>query len=969
LSSDFLGRADNRSCAASCGFLTMNTHQFVSMLLGTSRRWTVLGLTLFVALSCHDATTAPRSDRLAPPDSPSRDASPGAMQGPVHIPIAATNEVGWGTLAWTPTGMTVPPWTSYVVRVSGRTTVSSNPQALQCNPGSMPPYGAEGTYGPAGDRYYYLRVAAGWMSSGGVGNIAMSYDGVGTTGGDEAHSDTLFTWDGGQIAVSRSGIQGSSNGTNPWGCLAYFYALTSAQTISLETFDGQGLSITPSWVAVRNGTSVSFRATSGGALVNTPHWRFDADSGVANQTGACGMSGPNPCLVTVQNSGTLRVATYVQGQMRAAAARVKVYSTFDLTADPADVVRGDTVTFTPLLNNTADKAAHWLWRGDDSSVVVAPCVAEESPCRYAPRASGTMWAYTAVTGGDSASAPVIVRPPTLELAASKATLSAPGENDTFTATGHGPTQIQGWNFTPDSIGGPPPFVAVGGAWGNCSSSDSTCTNLVSRSGTVSVIGTVRGVQLIDTVHVAVVPPRLTLEADSIAVWSGATVSFTLKYDGAVTPADHWNWVPDSVGAETSACANGVAICKKQVTGSGVMWATLGQDSASARVVLKTTLGGCGDATLSGSPTAAHQSGTASSTSIAVPQQTGADCVPDPDPSGPDTLLIDCHRTGVTSGVPIRGESVSCNTRLRSSKKFVLTATASGIGNVSGADSWTIGFSTVDSTFYASVGTAAITTKIIGVATRLEDSAVLQSTTTFAVASRATTPVALTRPQAVYADPTTLSTAAPLNGVLIFGKYPPYIYDYENTAPAPPIQTIHAGPDSGLAFIAVLPDTAPGGVVLINQALTGVGSWASDQADTTSHVDTAPTPYYSSRWCRPADFPHLLDITTVHEGSDGNGLPPLAAYPNRPGTSHYDIRRRAIAEHLAGLLEALVIDEKEAPDRARVWNRINNVFSTVQWDIAVPVDRQFDNIEDSMFVLYSDARFACQDYLSWTGGKQ
>lgn len=204
--------------------------------------------------------------------------------------------------------------------------------------------------------------------------------------------------------------------------------------------------------------------------------------------------------------------------------------------------------------------------------------------------------------------------------------------------------------------------------------------------------------------------------------------------------------------------------------------------------------------------------------------------------------------------------------------------------------------------------------------------------------------------------------------LKFGKYPPSMYDPDNSAPAPTMKILPAGPDSGLAFIAVLPDTAPGGIVWINQALTNIGDWASNQAD-FSHTDTSPKPYYSARWCRPTDFAHLLDVVGVHEGSVGDGLPPLAAYPSRPGTSHYDIRRRAIAEHLSGLLEGLVIVEHDALDRGVAWIRINNVFSMIQWDIAVPNDRVFDLIEDSEPVLYSSDRFACQDYYPWKGGSK
>ena len=178
-------------------------------------RWIALGA-IPLTFACQEASTVPDRDGFAPPGAPTRDASPGTVQGPVHIPIAETNTVGWGTLPWTGTGMTVPPYTSYIVKVSGRTTVSPNPGVLQCRPDYPPPYGSEGSYGPSGDRYYQLRVEPGLITSAGVGSVGLRYDGTGTSGGDNAQSDTVFTWDGGEIAMRRSGIQGSTNSST--GC-------------------------------------------------------------------------------------------------------------------------------------------------------------------------------------------------------------------------------------------------------------------------------------------------------------------------------------------------------------------------------------------------------------------------------------------------------------------------------------------------------------------------------------------------------------------------------------------------------------------------------------------------------------------------------------------------------------------------------------------------------------------------------
>jgi hypothetical protein len=112
------------------------SHQSPRMPIRSPRRW-IVALTVLLLLSCRDAT-APGGDPLAIPDAPTREV--GVEQGPVHIPIAETN-ANWGTLDWTGTGLKVPPWTSYIVKVSGRTTVSSNPDVPQCVPGYTPPYG------------------------------------------------------------------------------------------------------------------------------------------------------------------------------------------------------------------------------------------------------------------------------------------------------------------------------------------------------------------------------------------------------------------------------------------------------------------------------------------------------------------------------------------------------------------------------------------------------------------------------------------------------------------------------------------------------------------------------------------------------------------------------------------------------------------------------------------------------------
>lgn len=496
----------------------------------------IVFLAIPLALSCHDAPTTPGSDALAPPHFPARDASPGTPQGPVPIGIPDVNYPGGGAVGWTATGLTVPAWTSYVVTVDGRTTATRNPAATQCSPGVTFP--AEGSYGPSGTSYYELRVAAGWSADGTTpSSIQLNYVGYGPSGGNTATSDTLFAWSGGQLYVQRSGLAGVVGGGTPH-CEAGLYLLSTTQAISLTTFDGQELSLTPSAVAVRSGTDVTFTATSRGAVVSTPNWRFDVDSSVTNATTICGgLSGPNPCLVTVRTSGVLRASKNVQGRMRVAAARVRVYTNFTLTGEPADVVRGDTVIFTPKLDGVKGPAARWLWRGDDATVFAAPCAAQTDACSWVPQSSGTMWAYTATSGGDSASKHVTVSRPTLTLTASKTTVAAPGEDVTFTVTASRPVTVLGWSFDTSSSAmnriassGPSlskfsarsnkaartssqlavpssssKLASQGSAWGNCGPSSQQCTNFIATSGTVDVLASVNGDTVRASVPVNVVP--------------------------------------------------------------------------------------------------------------------------------------------------------------------------------------------------------------------------------------------------------------------------------------------------------------------------------------------------------------------------------------------------------------------------------------------------------------------------------
>jgi hypothetical protein len=159
---------------------------------------------------------------------------------------------------------------------------------------------------------------------------------------------------------------------------------------------GQLVTFTPSW--------------SDNTAINTDvRWEWAADA-PPGRTAACDYSGWNyVCRTNVYESGTMTVFVGHWGVGLPAKARVRVYSTFGLDADRTTVQMGDTVTFTPKYDGVAGPAARWRWAPTDTSNHDATaCDPGVSPCKKRMITSGRMWAYTATSGGDSASVLVTV---------------------------------------------------------------------------------------------------------------------------------------------------------------------------------------------------------------------------------------------------------------------------------------------------------------------------------------------------------------------------------------------------------------------------------------------------------------------------------------------------------------------------------------------------------------------------------
>jgi hypothetical protein len=373
---------------------------------GRAAAWLATATLLVVA--CNPDATAPTS-RLTPsmlvaPDDPP---PPGGVLGPIPIPIPETN-LHSGNVPWMGTGMVIPANTSFIVTVSGTVDLAPNPKVAECWPDHRPPYGAEGSRGPLGDSWYQLAVGIGfqYQLNGALGWI---YGGIRGDGGSTASSDTASVDKDVELWVSRSGVYHEIGGGGP--CPPQgFYLMSGSQTVSVQLLDGVVLDVDPKMAMVKKGTKVEFTATAGGVKVGQPAWRFIPAPGTENATTGCSDSS-NPCTLTINTPGELRVSKFLQGRMRSARAGVAIYSDFSLTADKSAIDSGETVVFTPIVDGAPGAAAKWVWRNASGTSVANPCAKIlGGKCSYAPAKSGTMWAFTSTTaGGDSASASVTVR--------------------------------------------------------------------------------------------------------------------------------------------------------------------------------------------------------------------------------------------------------------------------------------------------------------------------------------------------------------------------------------------------------------------------------------------------------------------------------------------------------------------------------------------------------------------------------
>jgi hypothetical protein len=363
-------------------------------------QWLPICLSVGLVGSCtRDNVTSPSGSPRSPGDPPSRTTT---TLGTYTMPIAATNTDNNGALSLTPTGYIIPANSYFRIRIRGNVILTSNPAYIAA-------YGSNccsenGTYGPGGTAYVNeLRVQAQIKYTDNSGTVGVNFPGLGSgpSAPDSAVSAITFTSKPAEVWIGRNGVNGSQNDN----CCHWnigMYSMAGSQTATVEVLT-DFVHLTPSPVYKKAGQVVHFQmALDDGTPATVWQWSWTKDPGSnANPLSGCA-NGWDFCDGTVWGPGTLSGRT----DYGWASARVNVYNNFTVTADTTSVHPGDSVTFTSKYDGITGPAARWRWIPDDTSSDHAGCPDGSSGCRKLIHGPGTMWAYTATSGGDSASAHV-----------------------------------------------------------------------------------------------------------------------------------------------------------------------------------------------------------------------------------------------------------------------------------------------------------------------------------------------------------------------------------------------------------------------------------------------------------------------------------------------------------------------------------------------------------------------------------
>ena len=339
----------------------------------------------------------------------------------------------------------------------------------------------------------------------------------------------------------------------------------------------------------------------------------------------------------------------------------RIHVDLTLARSPDTTVwQGTAATFTAGMSQTnfpgnpypVDMSAlQWRWISDSTASDSIACQSTSGKtCTRVFMTPGVMYTAAYVNGeAQQKQMHVDVRVPKLELSASRTTLLAPGDSDTFVATGDLPMVIEGWNFAPDTVGGSSPDATVGSTWGACVANVTTCTNYVSRPGTVSVIGMVHGVRRTARLHINVVPPKITLVASKTTLAYGDSSTFTAMAAGTPLIVQGWAFRSDSssaptatVGSSWGTCIPNDSECTMVVPASGMVIVTgtvAGYASSDSEHVIVVSSAGCGPSQQrSATNGSTLGSARASRGRLGVPSRSMLDCT---DPCSVDPTSSGC----------------------------------------------------------------------------------------------------------------------------------------------------------------------------------------------------------------------------------------------------------------------------------------------------------------------------------------
>jgi hypothetical protein len=441
------------------------------------------------------------------------------------VPPSGYNAPNDGAMADRGTGIIIPAYSRVVITVTGNVTATPNPDYLCCFEQTSTAYA--GSWGPGGVGQapaYYLRVKLG-----GGPTITLHY------GDSTATSDTIGapSYDF-ELHVSRNGVNGGAGCysnplpgyppgcTCPDGpCLQYSapaYQLSGGQTITVTRINDH-LQLTASRSVLTNPDSVTFTAsTDNGASFTVQGWSWKSDSAAGDQTAACTGSG-NPCTTTVYRSGTMTVRAAVGGATRTASAHVTVTpDSAMVTADSVDGVVGRTVTFHAGTRfGSPFTVVGWHWVPD--SGIVASVVGK--------------------------------RPGRPALNRRNARVSAMGKKTAVSR--------DGTSGLPECVG----------------STDSTCQEVITESGTMYVTETIAGVSQTAGVHVTAQPDSLRINPSGKSLDPGNTATFQATTSTTPFTVTAWTWngvAPTNGHALTnlSACTAGSTSCTGEFYESGTL---------------------------------------------------------------------------------------------------------------------------------------------------------------------------------------------------------------------------------------------------------------------------------------------------------------------------------------------------------------------------------------------------------------